>query len=219
LAELSQTSGQPAEIADAFHRLYFERPTQTWQNTYWLGTPVRKCPLDLWIYQEIIFHTRPDLIIETGTRFGGSARFLADMCDSMGHGRVITIDIEKQEVPFHFRVTYLIGSSTDPEVRANVSRRIGPEDEVMVILDSDHSRDHVLSELRAYGPLVTAGNYLVVEDTNVNGNPVLPSHGPGPMEALQEYLAEVDSFVVDESMEKFLLSFNPRGFLRRATPA
>jgi cephalosporin hydroxylase len=86
---------------------------------------------------------------------------------------------------------------------------------VLVILDSDHSRDHVLDELRIYSRWVTPGSYLIVEDTNVNDHPALPEHGPGPMEALEEFLAETDEFEIDAPREKFFLTFNPRGFLRK----
>ena len=86
---------------------------------------------------------------------------------------------------------------------------------VMVILDSDHTRDHVLAELRAYAPIVTPGQYLVVEDSNINGHPVFPGFGPGPMEALQAFLAETGEFEVDRSREKFLVTFNPGGYLRK----
>lgn len=85
----------------------------------------------------------------------------------------------------------------------------------MVILDSDHRRDHVVRELRTYGPLVSPGSMLVLEDTIVNGHPVLPDFGPGPMEALEEFLAETKTFEIDPIGEKFLISFNPRGYLRR----
>ena len=85
----------------------------------------------------------------------------------------------------------------------------------MVVLDSDHTRDHVAEELRLYAPLVTSGCYLVVEDTNVNGNPVLPEFGPGPQEAVAEFLAQTDDFEVDHEREKLMLTFNPNGYLRR----
>ncbi len=85
----------------------------------------------------------------------------------------------------------------------------------MVILDSDHSRDHVLRELELYSPLVTPGCYLVVEDTNVNGHPVSPEFGPGPMEAVEAFLETTNDFEVDRSREKLLLTFNPSGYLRR----
>lgn len=85
----------------------------------------------------------------------------------------------------------------------------------MVVLDSDHSADHVTKELSIYSQFVSQGCYLVVEDTNINGHPVLPEFGPGPAEALEEFLAGNGQFTVDESREKFLLTFNPKGYLRR----
>jgi cephalosporin hydroxylase len=96
-----------------------------------------------------------------------------------------------------------------------VAERAAGAGRVLVVLDSDHSRDHVLAELRAYAPLVTPGSYLVVEDTNVNGHPVYEAFGPGPMEAVQDFLKERDDFEVDRSREKFLLTFNPGGWLRK----
>ena len=99
-------------ITDAFHRLYYD--SETWKQTTWLGQPVQKCPLDLWVYQEILVETRPDLIVETGTYLGGSARFLASVCDELGYGRIVTIDVlEHPGRPRHRRITYVNGSSTD----------------------------------------------------------------------------------------------------------
>ena len=89
----------------------------------------------------------------------------------------------------------------------------------MVILDSDHRKDNVLAELRAYSPLVQPGDYLIVEDTNVNGHPLVPDFGPGPMEAVDEFLATDDSFEIDPAREKFYMTFNPRGYLRRLDAA
>jgi cephalosporin hydroxylase len=85
----------------------------------------------------------------------------------------------------------------------------------MAVLDSNHHKEHVLSELRAYSRIVTVGQYLIVEDTNLNGRPVLPEYGPGPHEAVQEFLAEDRRFEVDRSREKFMMTFNPGGFLKR----
>jgi len=177
----------------------------------------QKCPLDLWAYQEIIFEGKPDVIVETGTFNGGSALYLASICDIVRRGKVITVDIEARPGrPQHPRITYLEGaSSTNPEVVARVTGMIEKDDAVMVILDSDHSQGHVLDELRAYGPLVTRGQYVIVEDTNVNGHPVLEDFGPGPMEAIEAYLGEGAAFAVDPDKEKFFMTFNPRGFLRR----
>jgi cephalosporin hydroxylase len=201
---------------EGFHRLYYESSWQTWKNTRWLGVKSYKTPLDLWIYQELIVSLRPQLLIETGTAFGGGALFLATVCDAIGSGEILSIDLEHREGrPAHERVTYLIGSSTAPEVLEIVTERAKRKAPVMVILDSDHSREHVLAELRHYADFVTPGSYLVVEDTNLNGNPVVSSFGPGPMEAVREFLGERGDFESDDGQQKFLLSFNPSGYLRR----
>lgn len=171
-----------------------------------------KVPTDLWTYHELIWRIQPQLIIEAGTAYGGSALYMADMLDLTGQGRVVTIDIENQGQPPHPRVEYLIGSSIDPVI---VGRFVGEPGPVMVTLDSDHSRDHVLAELRAYSDLVTPGSYMIVEDTNVNGHPVRPSHGPGPWEAVECFLAEDARFQIDSSCERHMLTLNPRGYLKR----
>ena len=203
-------------VVEAFHNLYYEHADDTWKNTFWFGTRVFKCPLDLWVYQEIVWAVRPDIIIETGTAYGGSSLYLASLLELIGKGRVITIDVAaSSKRPGHRRIEYLTGSAIAPDVVRSVSSMVKPSDTVMVILDSDHSKAHVLDELRAYHPLVTPHSYLIVEDTNVNGHPVLPDHGPGPMEAVREFLRENSDFEVDRSLEKLYLTFNPSGYLRR----
>lgn len=203
-------------IVREFHRLYYNSGSRTWSNTHWLGTPAQKCPLDLWVYQELLHELRPAMIVETGTARGGSALFLASICDLLGQGSIVSIDIEaKPGRPEHERITYLTGSSTAPEIRQQIEELVGDRAPVLVILDSDHGREHVLEELRVYAPLVTPGSYLIVEDTNVNGHPVSADHGPGPMEAVHDFLHESEEFSVDRGQEKFFLTFNPGGYLRR----
>jgi len=119
----------------------------------------------------------------------------------------------------HPRISYVLGSSTEPHVVATVRRRASRASSVLVILDSDHRAEHVLQELRHYAPLVTPGSYVIVEDTNVNGHPIEPGYGPGPKEAIDLFLREDPSFTVDHGREKFYLSFNPSGFLRKMGPA
>ncbi len=187
----------------------------TWQDTRWMGVSLSKCPFDLWVYQEILFELKPDLIIETGTFKGGSALYLGHLCDVLRHGSILSIDIAPIQMPEHPRVEYFVGSSTGAEAISLAQERAKSASTVMVILDSDHSRDHVLRELELYGPLVTKGSYMIVEDTNVNGHPVALSHGPGPMEAIDAFLPTHPEFQIDSSREKFNLSFNPRGFLLR----
>jgi len=147
---LTTQSIERQAVVDAFQHLYYDQPENTWDNTYWLGVPTQKCPLDLWVYQEIIFELRPDVIVECGTCKGGSALFLASMCDMVRNGRVFSIDIEPQRSrPNHKRVRYILGSSTDPDVAGLVRQQTRPKDRVLVFLDSDHTKEHVLNELCA----------------------------------------------------------------------
>lgn len=205
-------------IVENFHKLYYDSRVfgKTWGETFWLGVPVFKCPFDLWVYQEILFETRPDVIIETGTANGGSALFLASLCDLINHGEIITVDVEEaKERPKHPKIKYLLGSSTSSEIIEKIKNLIKDKNKIMVILDSDHHKEHVLNELKIYSQFVTKGNYLIVEDTNINGHPVFQEFGPGPMEAVEEFLKENKNFVIDKNKEKFYLTFNPNGYLKR----
>jgi len=205
-------------IINQFTRLYYQTPTpvRTWHDTRWLGIPVMKTPFDLWNYQEILATLRPGVLIETGTAKGGSALFFASLFDLLGMGRVVTIDIEPDsERPHHDRITYLLGSSTAPETVEGVEKEIRNCGNVMVVLDSGHSMQNVLNELQIYSRYVSLGSYLIVEDTCVNGHPVSPRYGPGPMEAVKAFLRMNDSFVSDGRDRKFLMTFNPGGYLRR----
>lgn len=219
LNRLYMGAARRGDVVDQFHRLYYDTGTlgKTWSETYWMGTRVAKCPLDLWTYQEVLFDVRPDIIVECGTLYGGSAAYLASLCDLLDRGTILSIDIRAREGrPTHPRITYFDGSSTDPSLIQQIQARIGPGDRVLVILDSDHRRDHVLAELRTWSDVVSVGSYLVVEDTNLNGHPVAPEFGPGPMEALEAFLAEDSRFEVDAAREKFYLTFNPKGYLKKA---
>jgi cephalosporin hydroxylase len=203
-------------VVRRFHDLYIARRGRIWGTTFWRGVRTRKCPLDLWVYQEIIVETRPDVIIETGTDEGGSALFMAAMCDLAGHGRVVTIDIAAKATPTHPRVRYISGDSVSPQTFADVTREIAPEESAMVVLDSSHSRAHVLRELRLWERLVRKGHYVIVEDTNMNLRLAVTGRTPRPgaFEAVQEFLAQQDRFEIDRSREKFMLTWNPCGYLR-----
>lgn len=203
------------EVVRRFHALYMESQDRTVMDTHWLGVRVIKCPLDLWVYQELLHRLRPDVIVECGTAKGGSALFLASMCDLIDCGRVITIDVWEPPEPRreHERITYMAGSSVAPEILERVRGEVREGDRVMVLLDSNHAMEHVLAELHAYAPLVTPDSYMVVEDTDQNSWRRRPTHGP--LEAVQRFLAEDDRFSVDRSAEKFMMTLNPSGFLRR----
>jgi cephalosporin hydroxylase len=212
-----ESRSQEKIVAD-FSKLFYHAGLLgwTWENTYWLGVQVKKCPFDLWVFQELMAELRPDVVVESGTARGGSALFMASMCDLLGHGRVITIDIEEHEGrPTHPRVKYLLGSSTSPQIVAQVRELVRDAASVLVLLDSDHRKKHVLRELELYSEFVTVGSYIIVEDTNVHGHPVLPEYPPGPMEAVEEFLSRNRNFTADRSKEKFYLTHNPKGYLRR----
>lgn len=214
-------STEQQALVDRFHDLFY----QVWDDDHvrlnigWLGHRTYKCPLDLWVYQELLVEQRPDAIIETGTRFGGSALFMACICDLLGHGRVITVDLDPAEnLPQHPRITYIRGSSTDPAIIDRIRQEVPAGAKSLIVLDSDHSRAHVHQECRLYQQFVQVGGYMVVEDTNVNGHPTYPTHGPGPMEGMEDFLAETTEFVSDPARERFLLTMNPKGYLRRIDP-
>lgn len=203
------------DATDRFHVLSYTDGAL--DDTFWFGRPIQKSPLDCWVYQEILFELRPDLIVETGTYLGGSALFFAHLCELLGHGEVVTIDRQRRGIVDHPRVTQLVGDTLSRGVLDAVAERAAKARCVLVALDDDHSAPHVLRELAAYGPLVTPGSYLIVEDTNVNGHPVMPGHGPGPHEAVEEFLRTNEDFFVDRGREKFLLTYFPGGWLRKRT--
>lgn len=211
LTAIRQTNADHKELIDAFHRLFYNSP-YTHGMTFYEGVPTLKNPLDLWVYQEAIWDLRPTLIIECGTAMGGSALFFARQLDRLGMGMVLTIDIDPipNGGPQHKRITYLQGSSIDPQILRAVKACASTHPRVMVILDSDHSKAHVLAELAAYGPLVSRGQLLVVEDTNINGRPVDIdwSDGSGPGPAVDEWLPTHPEFEQTALAERYMVTFH-----------
>ena len=202
-------------ISSEFLKQFYD--SRVWlHDTHWLGVPIFKLPSDLFLYQEIIYELKPDLIIECGTCYGGSALYLASILDLIGKGHVVTIDIFPQpNRPSHDRITYVTASSVSVHAVQTILNMRKPDDVILVILDSDHSKEHVSKELLLYKSIVTTGSYIIVEDTSINGNPLLPDWGPGPMEAVEEFLTKNSNFIIDESKHKFFISFNPKGFLKK----
>lgn len=206
------------DIVNEFHKLYYAsaRKGLTWGNNNFLGIPIQKCPFDQMVYQEIIYNLKPDLIIETGTAYGGNALFMASICDLINKGEVVTIDIVNTgKLPDHKRISYLLGSSIDDSIIKKLKEYTKKKKTILVILDSNHTRDHVFKELELYSNFVSLNSYIIVEDSNINNNPVYPDHGPGPMEAIQDWIGKNSDFVIDKTMEKHLFSFNPNGYLQR----
>ncbi|MBF2063729.1 MAG: class I SAM-dependent methyltransferase [Calothrix sp. C42_A2020_038] len=211
------------DVINEFSKAYYHIPVfnnqPVWTSTYWQGIPVLKCPLDLWLYQEIIFNQQPDFIVECGVAFGGTTAFLADMCKLTGKGEVIGVDIEikpqtRANLAKYQNIRLLEGSSIDLEVTKQVFETVENYN-TLVILDSDHTKEHVLQELMTYSKLVPSGGYLIVEDTNINGHPVYPEYGLGPMEAVEEFLSSHPEFYIDKNCHKFLTTFNPNGYLKK----
>jgi cephalosporin hydroxylase len=200
-------------------------------NFNWLGRPIIQFPQDMIALQEIIWTTRPDLIVETGIAHGGSLVFYASLLELLGNdGRVVGVDIEirphnraaLERHPLFKRITLMEGSSVDPSIVGQVAQLAESYARVMVVLDSDHTHAHVLEELRRYAMLVTPGNYLVVFDTVIE---VLPDtafpdrawgKGNNPMTAVREFLRTNDQFEVDTDLgAKLLITAAPDGYLRR----
>jgi cephalosporin hydroxylase len=195
--------------------------TQRFRQLWAKKNPVRKStlfgistlqnPMDAWVVQELISEVKPDLIIEAGTFHGGSAILWAMIQREVSpEGRVITIDIEDKREPAAIahpiakqRVDFLLGSSTAPEIVAEVQRRAEGK-RVLVLLDSLHTADHVYDELKAYAHLVPVGGYVVVQDTVV-----------GPIRGIERFIAEDPRFEPDRSRERFILQNTLKGYLRR----
>ncbi|MFL6245865.1 MAG: cephalosporin hydroxylase family protein [Thermoanaerobaculia bacterium] len=198
-------------------------------NFRWLGRPAIQYPEDLMAMQEIIWETRPDLIIETGVAHGGSLVFYASMLSLLGgEGRVVGVDIEIrphnrtaiEAHPLAGRITLIEGPSTADSVMHEL-RTLASGRRVIVALDSNHTHEHVLRELELYSPLVSKDSYLVVFDTVVeqmpeNGFPDRPwGRGNNPMTAVHAFLRHNSRFVIDREIEnKLLLTVCPDGFLR-----
>ena len=209
------------DIVNQFNDIYYSGGHAGDLN--WRGTPMIKNPCDIWMIIELFQNLRPSVVIETGTHKGGSASFYADMLKILEiNADVITIDINPKWnfEPLTKNIHSIVGYSTDADsvsavdriVRGVLGRRPG---HVLVMLDSEHSEANVFAELNIYSKFVTLGSYLIVEDTNVNGHPSLPSHGAGPWEAAEKFLEQNAEFQRDPECQRFLLTYNPGGWLKR----
>jgi cephalosporin hydroxylase len=207
-------------LVDEFATYYYN--LGPWQRTTWLGVPLKQAPGDIVVFQQIVWDTRPTLVVETGTFFGGSALFWAHLFDHLGEGKVVSVDIDHspvhESVRRHPRIELVTGDSTAEEIQALVRQRAQGE-RAMLYLDADHNKRAVVAELRSFADLVSPGCYAVVADSIMGGHPApWPYPGQrylGPYEAVEEFLQERDDFRVDESREYHLITFNPHGYLLR----
>lgn len=230
------------EVADNIERMYedeeFVRKSLEWQiesckykysyNFTWMGRPIIQYPQDMIAMQELIWKVKPDIIIEAGIAHGGSLIFYASMLELIGHGRVIGIDIDirkhnRKEIEEHkmfSRITMLEGSSTSEEIVKQVAEMISGEKKVMVVLDSNHTYDHVMKELECYSGFVTKDSYLVVMDTIIEDVPEdlfldRPwGKGDNPKVAVRDFLQKNKRFEIDKTIEKkLLITVAPSGYL------
>ena len=218
---IDQLTPDERDLVNRFYHLFTTR-TRGVMTSRWFGILTWQHPFDLWVTQEIMTEVAPDLVVEAGTFRGGSSIIWAMMLEHINPtGTVVTIDIEDKRVeraknmPIYKRkVTFLHGSSTAPDIVAQVKQRAEGK-KVLLILDSLHTKDHVLDELRAYWQIVPVGSYIIVQDSVIGGHPIAPNRGPGPWEAVEAFMKENDHFVIDKARERFLLTNNPNGFLKR----
>ena len=185
-------------------------------ETTYFGIKTLKSPTDFWVYQEIVHETKPDVIVEIGNYFGGSTLALAHLCDCLERGRVIGVDVSHESVPAsvrnHPRVTLIEGDACGSFDQ--VARLIAPDEAVLVIEDSSHTYENTLGVLNTYSPLVQPGGYFIVEDGICHhGLDAGPS--PGPFEAVEAFVGQNGDFAVDRGRESFLITWNPKGYLRR----
>ncbi len=185
-------------------------------KTSYHGIKTLKNPLDSWIYQEIIFETMPDVIVEIGNKCGGSALYFAHICDQIGKGRVIGIDLTHEfiheKAKLHPRITFIEGDAC--QCFGLVKKQISVNESVLVIEDSAHTYDNTLNILRCYAFLLKPGDYIIVEDSICHhGLTVGPK--PGPYEAIETFIHENHEFKIDRDRERFVITWNPKGYLKR----
>jgi cephalosporin hydroxylase len=225
---------------EAFEILSHEWLKIGWNEKYaysftWLGRPIIQLPEDMIRLQEVIYRVKPDVIIETGIAHGGSLVFSASLCQLMGRGRVIGVDIEirahnRAAVEAHelaSRITMIEGSSTDPTVVERVRSQIRPGESVLVILDSCHTKAHVLAELEAYSGLVSVGSYIIATDGIMRDLADVPRGEKGwaqdhPTAAAREFSQRHPQFVLGDPPWAFRetelrqpITYWPGAWLRR----
>ena len=199
----------------------------SYENT-WLGIPLIQLPEDIIMMQELIFIVKPDIVIESGIAHGGSLIFYSSLLELLSNGKVIGVDIEIRKHnreaieshPMSKRIILIEGSSTDPAIIKKVEEQIDPGSTVLICLDSNHTKAHVLEELKAYSDFVTSGSYIVVFDTIMPDLVGVPGSQKSwdkdnPLEAIKEFLKTNSNFEIDTEYNKLFVSSCPNGFLRR----
>ena len=190
------------------------------RQCYWMGARALKNPFDAWIYQEILYEVQPDVVIEIGSNEGGSTLFLAHMLELIGKGEVVSVDIDRSRFRVsHDRIVTVTGDSSADATVAQVAALCEGK-RGLVIHDADHNKAPVLRDLRAYERFVSVGSYLIVEDGIVDlfrPGDGLGWFAEGPLAAVEEFVRERPEFEVDRARERYVMTYNPKGFLRRVS--
>lgn len=198
--------------------MIYHQKNVVYEKSHWMGIKAWKNPMDSWIYQEILYDVKPDVVIEIGSMEGGSTLFLANMLDLIGKGQVISIDINRDRYKAeHPRIVVLTGDSSSPEIVKKVSG-LCKDKSVLVMHDGGHSRDQVFKDLEAYSGLVSVDSYFIVEDSIIDvmkPGDGIGSPGAGPLVAIDEFLRNNSNFIIDKTRERYIMTYNPNGFLKR----
>jgi cephalosporin hydroxylase len=188
------------------------------EKCHWMGVRALKNPCDAWVYQEIVYDVRPDVILEIGSMWGGSTLFMAHLLQILGKGMVISLDIDRTRFSAkHDRIRLVTGSSFSPDVIRQVYGLCKGQS-VLVIQDGAHDKEGVLKDLRNYSKLVSVNSYFIVEDgvqDLFRPGDGIGTYEEGPLAAVEQFLAENQDFVVDSERERYIMTYNPRGFLKR----
>jgi len=239
-AQITITTGKEKKTFDLYSPEGFELMSAWWVKAYvnsrlthevtWMGVPIIQFPQDICMMQELLWKVRPDVIVECGIAHGGSLVFYASLMELMGKGRVIGVDVEirhhnrlaiNNHVMTH-RIELIEGSSIDPQTAQKVKDRIQGAKKVMVVLDSNHSKEHVAQELKIYSDMITEGSYLVAMDGAQALVWDIPLAKPGwrddnPLVAIEEFIKQDKRFVIDGQYNRLKVTSCPKGYLRRLT--
>ncbi|MBU0536632.1 MAG: cephalosporin hydroxylase family protein [Nanoarchaeota archaeon] len=236
--EITYKQGEETRTVDIYTKEGLETMSMLWSKVFvhnkfthevtWMGIPIIQFPGDIVMMQELVWKIKPDVIVECGIAHGGSLIFYASLLELIGNGKVVGIDIDIRKHnrkaieshPMFKRVEMIEGSSIDEDIVAQVKEKIGDAKTVLVILDSNHSKDHVAKEIQLYKGMVTPGSYLVVTDGAQKFMSDIPDGKPewtkdNPWDALNEFMQDNDEFDIDPFYNRLKITSNPDGFLKK----
>ncbi|MBA3052130.1 cephalosporin hydroxylase family protein [bacterium] len=239
-AKITLVEGEETTTVDVYSEEGLELVSKLWVKLYaqyklthdvkWMGIPIIQFPEDIMMMQELIWKERPDIIVECGIAHGGSLVFYASLFELIGKGRVIGVDVEIRKHnraaldkhPMKHRIEMIEESSVSERAIIEVKKYIKDTDKVMVVLDSNHSKEHVLKELAMYSGMVTPGSYIVTMDGAREWAWNIPDGKPewkedNPLKAIEEFTGKNKQFVIDPRYNRLRITSSPKGFLKKLT--